>query len=83
MISKITLTYINERASMMHPYFPLTARNTRLTDLLGLDELLELRGLSEVCVTHGQPRGTGHAFEVERANLAGLLSSRLTREKEL
>ncbi|QUC19659.1 uncharacterized protein UV8b_03900 [Ustilaginoidea virens] len=77
-ISKSTLVHLNDRASLMRAYFPLAHRNARMSDVLGLDELLEIRGLQHVHVFHIQPKSNSHSVEMDRACLWDLLSSRLT-----
>ncbi|KAI5465847.1 hypothetical protein BGZ63DRAFT_437542 [Mariannaea sp. PMI_226] len=81
-ISKSTLAHLSERTNLMKSFFPLMYRNARITDALGLDELLTLRGLQQVWVQHVQFRASSLAFETERANLAELLSSRLKQPKK-
>lgn len=75
-ISKSTLVHLNARAALMRSYFPLAYRNIRMSDVLGLDELLEIRGLRDVQVFHVQPKSNSH--EMDRACLWDLLSNRLT-----
>ena len=77
-ISKSTLLNLNERANLMRSYFPLSFRNVRICDVLGLDELLEVRGLQEVRVVHIQPKSNSHSVEMDRACLLELLSNKLT-----
>ncbi|KAF3074917.1 hypothetical protein CFAM422_002669 [Trichoderma lentiforme] len=82
-ISRLTYIHLNERSALMKSYFPLAYKNTRLGDVLGLDELLEIRGLNqvEVMIAHSSRGGT-QSNEMDRANLLDLLSSRLTQPKE-
>ncbi|KAH7170571.1 hypothetical protein EDB81DRAFT_909187 [Dactylonectria macrodidyma] len=82
-ISKSTLAHLSERTDLMKLYFPLLYRNVRITDVLGLDELLGLRGLKEVLVQHAQTKSTNHTVETDRANLAELLSTLLKQPKEI
>ncbi|PHH84447.1 hypothetical protein CDD83_1932 [Cordyceps sp. RAO-2017] len=78
-ISKSTYHYLSERAQLMRVYFPAQGRNTRFSDVLGLDELMVLRGLKSVGVDHLPHKGTTSlTIELERSGLANLLSSRLT-----
>ncbi|EHK15441.1 uncharacterized protein TRIVIDRAFT_228475 [Trichoderma virens Gv29-8] len=81
-ISRLTYIHLNERSATMKNYFPLAYKNTRLSDILGLDELLEIRGLNlvEVMLAHSSRGGT-QSHEMDRANLLELLSGRLTRPK--
>ncbi|KAK4083528.1 uncharacterized protein Triagg1_1190 [Trichoderma aggressivum f. europaeum] len=82
-ISRLTYIHLNERSTLMKSYFPLAYKNTRLADVLGLDELLEIRGLNrvEVMIAHSSRGGT-QSNEMDRANLFDLLSGRLTQPKE-
>lgn len=82
-ISKSTLAHLSERSSLMKSYFPLSYRTVRLTDVLGLDELLELRGLREVVVKHAQSKHANLTVEMDRASLAELLCSQLKQAKEV
>lgn len=77
-ISKSTLVHLNQRASLMRTYFQLAYRNIRLADILGLDELLQLRGLQDVHVFNIQPKSTSQSMEMDRVCLWELLTSRLT-----
>ncbi|KAF7559779.1 hypothetical protein G7046_g4383 [Stylonectria norvegica] len=81
-ISKATLAQLSERSEFMRAHFPLIYRNVRITDVLGLDELLNLRGLKAVAVKHAQSKHSNHISEMDRANLAELLSSQLKQLKE-
>ncbi|TWU76803.1 hypothetical protein ED733_005519 [Metarhizium rileyi] len=81
-ISKSTLVHLNERASLMRSYFPLAYRNIRMSDILGLDELLLLRGLQDVHVFNVQPKSNSHGVEMDRVCLWELLTSRLTLPRE-
>lgn len=83
-LSKLTYIHLNERATIMKSYFPLSFKVTRIADVLGLDELLEIRGLSRVGVMLAPPsRGGSQSHEMDRANLLELLTSRLTGPKEV
>ncbi|KAK1241711.1 hypothetical protein MKX07_007534 [Trichoderma sp. CBMAI-0711] len=83
-LSKLTYIHLNERATVMKSYFPLSFKVTRIADVLGLDELLEIRGLSRVGVMLAPPsRGGSQSHEMDRANLLELLTSRLTGPKEV
>lgn len=82
-ISKSTLAHLSERTDLMKSYFPLIYRNIRITDVLGLDELLGLRGLQEVSVQHAQTKNANLTVEMDRANLAELLSTLLKQPKEV
>lgn len=83
-ISKLTFIHLNERAALMKTYFPLAFKTIRIADVLGLDELLEIRGLHQVGVMLAPTsRGGSQSYKMDRANLLELLSSRLTRAKEV
>jgi hypothetical protein len=82
-ISKSTLVHLNERAVLMRSFFPLAHRNIRMSDILGLDELLLLRGLQAVHVFNVQPKSNSHGVEMDRVCLWELLSSRLTGPREV
>lgn len=82
-ISKLTFIHLNERSALMKTYFPLAFKTIRIADVLGLDELLEIRGLHQVGVMLAPTsRGGSQSYKMDRANLLELLSSKLTRAKE-
>ncbi|KAF4977375.1 hypothetical protein FZEAL_6087 [Fusarium zealandicum] len=81
-ISKSTMAHLSERGNLMKSYFPLTYRHVRITDVLGLDEILTIRGLKEVAVVHVQSKSANLAVETDRANLAGLLSNVLKQDMD-
>ncbi|KAH7251947.1 hypothetical protein BKA59DRAFT_543678 [Fusarium tricinctum] len=80
-ISKSTLAHLSPRNDLMKTFFPLTYRHVRITDVLGLDELLTIRGLKEVAVVHVQSKGTNLTVETDRANLSELLAHQLKKDK--
>lgn len=83
-LSKLTFIHLNERSTLMKNYFPLSFKNVRIADVLGLDELLEIRGLHQVGVMLApSSRGGSQSHEMDRANLLELLSGRLTQPKEV
>lgn len=82
-ISKSTLAHLNERSDLMKTFFPLIYRTIRITDVLGLDELMGLRGLQEVSVHHAQTKTVNLTVEMDRANLSELLSTQLKKPKEV
>ncbi|KAG6008596.1 hypothetical protein E4U21_004236 [Claviceps maximensis] len=82
-LSKLTLMHLNERAEMMRTYFPITYRNVRMSDVLGIDELLEIRGLQDVHVFHIPPKNNSHGVEMDRASLWEMLTSKLTLPPEV
>ncbi|KAM0346799.1 hypothetical protein ACHAPU_005139 [Fusarium lateritium] len=80
-ISKSTLAHLSPRNDLMKIFFPLTYRHVRITDALGLDELLAIRGLKEVAVVHVQSKSANLTVEMDRANLAELLDHQLKKDK--
>ncbi|KAM5351584.1 hypothetical protein ACJ41O_004307 [Fusarium nematophilum] len=80
-ISKSTLAHLSERSNLMKSFFPLTYRHVRITDVLGLDELLTVRGLKQVDVVHAQSRSVNLTVETDRANLSELLSNQLKQAR--
>jgi len=80
-ISKSTLAHLSPRSNLMKTFFPLTYRHVRVTDVLGLDELLQIRGLKEVRVVHAQTKSTNLTVEMDRANLSELLADQLKKDK--
>ncbi|KAG5929875.1 hypothetical protein E4U53_002348 [Claviceps sorghi] len=81
-LSKSTLMHLNERAEMMRTYFPIAYRNVRMSDVLGIDELLDIRGLRDVQVSHIQPKSNSHGVEMDRACLWEMLTRKLTLPPE-
>ncbi|KAL7927762.1 hypothetical protein ACQKWADRAFT_308493 [Trichoderma austrokoningii] len=82
-ISKLTFLHLNKRSELMKTYFPLAFKTIRIADVLGLDELLEIRGLHQVGVMLAPTsRGGSQSHKMDRANLLELLSNMLTRAKE-
>lgn len=82
-IAKSSLLHLNERANLMKTWFPNSHRTARISDILGLDELLQLRGLKYLNVAHSYPRLGGHGFEIDRANLEEFLSSKVLQDKNI
>lgn len=80
-ISKFTMAHISHWGNGLKQFFPLSYKQIRLTDALGFNELVRIRGLSEVSVHHTQPRGPDCADEVDRAGLASLLDGMLRQPK--
>lgn len=79
-ISKFTMAHINRNGNIMRHFFPHSYNQIRLTDALGFNELVEIRGLSEVSV-HNTQSSTDLASEADRASLARLLDGALRRPK--
>lgn len=82
-ISKSTLVHLNPRASLMRTFFPLAYRNIRMSDILGLDELLLLRGLQNIHVFNVQPKSGSLGVETDRTCLWELLASRVTLSRDV
>ncbi|PHH63032.1 hypothetical protein CDD81_6363 [Ophiocordyceps australis] len=81
-VSKSTYNNLSERALLMRDFFPFAFRNVRITDALGLDELLELRGLKDVQVVNLHKAMPSVAIEMDRAGASRLLWSKLTQPNE-
>jgi len=75
-VSKSTTIYETSREKEMRRYFR-SNKPVRLADALGIDELLTIRGLTSVCVSHVHARQTAKRTDEERANLQGLLRAKL------
>ncbi|KAF4957489.1 hypothetical protein FSARC_11300 [Fusarium sarcochroum] len=80
-ISKSTLTHLSPRTDLMKKFFVLTYRHVRITDILGLDEILALRGLKQVSVVDVQSKSTNLTVETDRASLSALLADQLKQDK--
>ncbi|UNI14437.1 hypothetical protein JDV02_001066 [Purpureocillium takamizusanense] len=77
-ISKSTYSFLSSRAQLMRGFFPTSFRIIRASDFLGLDELLELRGLKDVQVSHAPNRTNAPmSIEMDRSGLSRLLSGSL------
>ncbi|OLN81644.1 hypothetical protein CCHL11_05498 [Colletotrichum chlorophyti] len=79
-ISKATMFMLNERESHLSQFFPMN-KNRRLTDILGADELLKLRGLSNVNVEHATNSQREKLTEVDRQSLWSLLLATVMQPK--
>ncbi|KAK3340905.1 hypothetical protein B0H65DRAFT_275711 [Neurospora tetraspora] len=75
-ISKSTTNFETPREKEMRRYFH-SMKPARLADALGIDELLSIRGLTSVCVSHVNGRQSTKRTDEERANLQGLLKFKL------
>ncbi|EFX00472.1 hypothetical protein CMQ_7474 [Grosmannia clavigera kw1407] len=75
-ISKATTTALTQRQTEMLQYFP-TQRSTRICDALGIDELLKLRGMTNVYVSHILAKQGARRTDEERAGLLLLLLDKL------
>jgi hypothetical protein len=79
-LTKGTLLHVNEREARMRRSFPSIP--TRLTDALGLNELLELRGFQQVTLVCSHGRGMS-IYEPDRACLQKMLSDSMKLPREL
>lgn len=75
-ISKSTTNHLSDREEELQTYF--THKSGRLTDALGLDELLALRGLDYVEVQHISRSQANRRTAEESHNLEGLLKAKIT-----
>ncbi|GJN68740.1 hypothetical protein PLIIFM63780_001074 [Purpureocillium lilacinum] len=82
-ISKSTYSFVSPRAQLMRGFFSASYRTVRASDLLGLDELLEVRGLKDVQVSHTPNRANAPmSIEMDRSGLSRLLSGSLTLPRD-
>jgi hypothetical protein len=79
-LTKGTLWHLNERETLIRRSFPTLL--PRITDVLGLNELLKLRGLRQVSVTNYGGRGM-NIYETDRAGLEKLLSDAMKQPQEV
>jgi len=83
-ISKSTYSFVSPRAQLMRGFFSASHRTVRASDLLGLDELLEVRGLKDVQVSHTPNRANAPmSNEMDRSGLSRLLSGSLTLPRDV
>ncbi|KAK3951709.1 hypothetical protein QBC32DRAFT_261847 [Pseudoneurospora amorphoporcata] len=75
-VSKSTTCFETPREKEMRRYFR-SLKPARLVDALGIDELLTIRGLTSVCVSHVNAKQNVKRTDEERANLQGLLRVKL------
>ena len=80
-VSRSTLNYLSKRETDLNAYFGMR-RCSRLTDVLGLDEMLKIRGLEHVVVEHANIRQAERLHEEQRASLAMLLNSKLKQPRD-
>ena len=80
-VSKATTANLSERQEGMNRYFRQQSRQPRLSDALGMDELLEIRGLDQVDVMHIMAKQGFRRTDEEKANLQHLLRDKLTQER--
>lgn len=74
-VSKSTTNNLSKREQELQMFF--THKAARLTDALGLDELLELRGVNFIEVQHIQRSLAHRRIEEERHGLERLLQARI------
>ncbi|KAK0711429.1 hypothetical protein B0H67DRAFT_463602, partial [Lasiosphaeris hirsuta] len=72
-LSQSTSVFPSVREMIMRRFFPAPPRLLRLTDSLGIDELLRIRGVKALAVTHVDPRQGDPRSEEDRASLLALL----------
>ncbi|KAM7222432.1 hypothetical protein V8F06_002210 [Rhypophila decipiens] len=76
-VSKGTSLYLSKRETEMRRYFGAPKPAGRLPDSLGMDELLLIRGIERLTVSHTPLKVAARRAEEERASLDGLLQARL------
>ncbi|KAK3692253.1 hypothetical protein B0T22DRAFT_503206 [Podospora appendiculata] len=80
-ISKSTTAYMTKREKELRKYFT-TQKPVRLVDALGIDELLLIRGIENVSVSHLNTKQGGRRVDEDKVNLRALLRSKLKLERE-
>ncbi|KAJ2905930.1 uncharacterized protein MKZ38_003718 [Zalerion maritima] len=80
LISRSTTNKLNKREEELAEYFS-SRRSTRVTEALGLDELLTIRGLTDVDVQHVSLKVSERRSDDEKASLTALLVSRLMQPR--
>ncbi|KAM7193624.1 hypothetical protein V8F33_007717 [Rhypophila sp. PSN 637] len=75
-VSKCTSFYLTARETEMRRYF-VAQKAPRLPDALGMDELLLIRGIESLTVSHSPLKTGARRSEDERASLEGLLRAKL------
>lgn len=75
-ISKSTTAYLTPRETEMRKFF-VSVRPARLPEALGMDELLLIRGIHRLIVSHTNSKLSVRRTEEERSSLLGLLESKL------
>jgi hypothetical protein len=81
-VSKSTLANLNQREQVMRSFFALSYKASRVTDSMGIDELLTLRGLKEVRVEHPALSQKRMALsDLDIAGLQGLLEAHLKLQR--
>jgi len=82
-VSKATTANLSKRQVEMNRYFEQQSRQPRLSDALGMDELLEIRGLESVDVHHILAKQGKRRTDEEKANLKHLLRDRLLQPRSV
>ncbi|RYP57912.1 hypothetical protein DL770_010547 [Monosporascus sp. CRB-9-2] len=80
-ISKNTTRHVAKREEEFQKYFGVK-RTTCLSEALGIEELLELRGLTDVSVEHVPKRKMDRRTDDEKASLSALLKAKLKQPWE-
>ncbi len=75
-VSRDTTRYLNPREKELAVWFGIR-RSVQLSDALGFDELVALRGLRAVKVLHVSKTIVRRCTDADRVNLARLLEARL------
>ncbi|KAL8297238.1 hypothetical protein RB601_003334, partial [Gaeumannomyces tritici] len=83
MPSMATTRWLTKRQQFFGKFFTQSGVRARLTDALGIDELVELRGYSKVSAVHCGTRVSFRRTNEELANLHALLNSALKQDKEV
>jgi len=81
-VSRATTFRLTERQTEMARFFA-SQRPVRLYDALGVDELLEVRGLQEVKVQHILTRQGSRRTDEEKASLQALLTAKLVGPRDV
>ncbi|KAK1675625.1 hypothetical protein BDP55DRAFT_552149 [Colletotrichum godetiae] len=81
-ISKATTAIFNKREEMMSDHFLLNYKVKRITDSLGADELLAIRGISDVDVQHIQAAQKLQLTEFDRQGLLSALDATVKQPKQ-
>ncbi|RYP79144.1 hypothetical protein DL771_000122 [Monosporascus sp. 5C6A] len=80
-ISKNTTRHVTKREEEFQIYFGAKRTNC-LSEALGIDELLELRGLTHVNVDHVAKRKMDRRTDDEKASLRAMLDAKLKQPRE-
>ncbi|KAF4635328.1 hypothetical protein G7Y89_g2770 [Cudoniella acicularis] len=80
-ISKSTTVEVTKREQKMRKFFRVQKHNVRLSDALGIDELLMIRGLDVVLVKHAPVKVASKRSDEDMWNLQCLLGDELTKAK--